>query len=448
MRIVIAGAGGIGFSLARRLSLEKHSLTLIDQDPARCTEAEEHLDAAVINGSACNPSILAEAGVATADVFIAVTRSDEVNMLACLLASRMGARQRVARVRDPSCFQSPALVTPAELGIDLYIRPEEETVAKLARLLIRSAASELMELADGRVLMIGVKLGETCPVLDVQLKDMGDEQSRALFRVVAILRDGRTLIPTGNDAFRRGDEVFAVVDRERSAVFLSLIGKSEQRLETLMILGGGRIGRGLAARLEKQGIRIVLVEMDRATSLKAAGELTRTTVVQAEASAIDTLAAEGLLDKDAFVAVTGDDETNVLSCLLARRLGVPRTIALVNKESYLPLMSVIGVDATVNTRITAADAILAFLRHGEVRTLASLGDIDAQISEFTIGDGSRLEGRTLSALAVPAGSVVAAIIRGESVIIPTGGSALAAGDRVMVFALPRAARAVQHEFRR
>ncbi len=220
---------------------------------------------------------------------------------------------------------------------------------------------------------------------------------------MAILREGRTLIPTGNDALRRGDELFTVVDRERLAVVLSLFGKADQRLDTLMILGGGRIGRTLAARLERQGVGIVLVDMDKATSLKAAGELTRTTVVHAEASAIDTLAAEGLLDKDAFVAVTGDDETNVLSCLLARRLGVRRTIALVNKESYLPLLSMIGVDASVNTRVAAADAILAFVRRREVRTLASLGDIDAEIVEFEIGTDGRLAGKKLASLAVPPG---------------------------------------------
>ena len=229
---------------------------------------------------------------------------------------------------------------------------------------------------------------------------------------------------------------------------LSLFGKADQRLDTLMILGGGRIGRTLAARLERQGVGIVLVDMDKATSLKAAGELTRTTVVHAEASAIDTLAAEGLLDKDAFVAVTGDDETNVLSCLLARRLGVRRTIALVNKESYLPLLSMIGVDASVNTRVAAADAILAFVRRREVRTLASLGDIDAEIVEFEIGTDSRLAGKKLASLAVPPGSLVASILRGEQVIVPTGASVLEAADRIIVFTLPRASRAVQRLFER
>ena len=448
MKIIIAGAGGIGFSLARRLSLEKHSLTLIDVDPDQCARAQESLDAAVIVGSATSRPLLAQAGVANADLFIAVTRSDEVNMLACLMAARLGARRRIARVRDPGCFQEPALVEPGELGIDLFIRPEDETVSKIERLLMRSAASEIIELEGGRTLMVGLKLDASCKLLDTQLKDLGDEESRTRFRIVAILREGRTLIPTGNDALRRGDELFTVAAREHLGVVLSLFGKADERLATLMILGGGRIGLALAARLERQGVDIVLVDMDRATSVKAAGELERTTVVHAEASAIDTLAAEGLLDKDAFVAVTGDDETNVLSCLLARRLGVRRTIALVNKESYLPLLSMIGVDASVNTRITAADAILAFVRRREVRTLATLGDIDAEIVEFEIGAASRLAGRSLAALTVPPGSIVASIVRDGEVIIPTGASVLAAGDRIAVFTLPRAARAVQRLFSR
>lgn len=448
MKIIIAGAGGIGFSLARRLSLEKHSLTLIDEDPERVARAQESLDAAVLLGSATSRETLAQAGAADVDLFIAVTRSDEVNMLACLLAARMGARRRIARVRDPGCFQDPALIEPADLGIDLYIRPEEETVAKIDRLLMRSAASEIIELEGGRMLMVGLKLDAACPCLDVQLKDLGDEQQRTAFRVVAIVREGRTLIPTGNDALRRGDELFTVVDREHLKQVQALFGKADQHLETLMVLGGGRIGRSLAARLERQGVDIVLVDMDRAASVKAAGVLERTTVVHAEASAIDTLAAEGLLDKDAFVAVTGDDETNVLSCLLARRLGVRRTIALVNKENYLPLLSMIGVDASVNTRVTAADAILAFVRRREVRTLATLGDIDAEIVEFEIGPGSRLVGESLAALTVPPGSIVASIVRDGKVVIPTGASTLAAADRIVVFTLPRAARAVQRLFSR
>jgi trk system potassium uptake protein TrkA len=448
MKIIIAGAGSIGFSLARRLSLEKHSLTLIDADPEQCARAQESLDVAVIAGSATSRETLAQAGIADADLFIAVTRSDETNMLACLMASRMGARRRIARVRDPGYFQEPALLEPGELGIDLYIRPEEETVSKIDRLLMRSAASEIIELQGGRMLMVGIKLDAACPCIDVQLKDLGDEEGRTRFRVVAIVREGRTLIPTGNDALRRGDELFTVVAREHLGVVLSLFGKADERIATLMILGGGRIGLALAARLERQGIDIVLVDMDRATSVKAAGELERTTVVHAEASAIDTLASEGLLDKDAFVAVTGDDETNVLSCLLARRLGVRRTIALVNKESYLPLLSMIGIDASVNTRVAAADAILAFVRRREVRTLATLGDIDAEIVELEISADSRLVGTPLAALTVPPGSIVASIVRGDEVIIPTGASTLAAADRIAVFTLPRAARAVQRLFAR
>jgi trk system potassium uptake protein TrkA len=448
MKIIIAGAGGIGLSLARRLSHQNHSLTLIDEDLERCARARESLDASVLTGSATSRETLGQAGAADADLFVAVTRSDEVNMLSCLLAARLGARRRIARVRDDGCFSPPVLIEPRELGIDLYIRPEAETVAKLERLLKRSAASEVVELEGGRMLMVGLKLDSGCPLLDAQLKDLADEQSRARFRIVAILREGRTLIPTGGDALRRADEVFAVVDSGHLEVVLSVFGKTDQRLGTLMILGGGRIGRALAARLERQGVDIVLVDMDRATSLKAAGELSRTTVVQAEASAIDALAAEGLLDKDAFVAVTGDDETNVLSSLLARRLGVRRTIALVNKESYLPLLSMIGVDASVNTRVAAADAILAFVRRQEVKTLAPLGDIDAEIVEFEIGARSRLVGAGLATLTVPPGSIIASIIRGEEVLIPTGASVLAAADRIVVFTLPRASRAVQRLFSR
>lgn len=446
MRIVIAGAGGIGFFLAKRLTFEKAHLTVIDDDAERCASVQSLIDVAVIQGSVTSREILKEAGVASADVFVAVTASDEVNILACLLASRMGARQRIARVRSTDYFEKDSLLKPQDVGVDMFIRPEREAVAKIVRLLMRSAASDIVEFEDGKLVLVGLKLDDSCPYLDAALKDIGTEDQRKLYRVVAILRDGRTLIPGGGDALRKNDEIFTIIRRERLRSFQKLMGKSDQKLDKIVILGGGLIGCTLAEQLESKGIHVILVEMDRAKSVEVANRLEKTTVIHVEGTVIETLESEGILDTDAFVAATADDETNIISCLLAKRHGIQKAIALVNRENYLSLMPAIGIDATVNERVSAANAILRFIRRGEIRMMASIGDIDAELIEFEVGAGSGLTGRPLSRLPLPAGSVIASIVRGDDVLVPSGETTLEPADRAIVFMLPKAAAAVKKLF--
>lgn len=438
MRIVIAGAGEIGFFLAKKLSVEKHDLVLIDQDPDTCQKVQSQLDVSILQGSASSQDTLREAGLKSADMFVGVTGVDEVNIVACLIAERMGVQFKIARVKNPGFLGEDSLVQPKELGIDLLIHPEEEAVAAINRLLLRSAASEIIEMEQGRLLMVGLKLDGGCPNLNRPLREVGDPEQRAHYRVVAIQRAGKTTIPTGESVLARNDEVFVITRREKLHEVLELTGKTSQKLEKLMILGGGRIGVGVAAAMEHQGLSVTLIEADRETSIRIAGQLSKTLVVNADGTAVDTLAAEGLLDQDAFVAVTSDDETNIITSLLARHLGVAKTIALVNKENYLPLMSIIGIDSTVSVRITAARAILNLIRRREVISVATFNDIDAEMIEVKLARNNRLVGRQLNAARLPEGALVAAIIRRGEVFVPYGDSILRTGDRIILFALPRA----------
>ncbi len=445
MKIVIIGAGEVGFYLAQRLSLEKHDLVIIDNDPEKCLRAQEALDASVIEGSASSQGVLKDAGLESADMLIAASGLDEINLIACMIASKMGVKRKIARVRNPDYYETSSILKPEDLGVDLFIHPEEEVIEEITRLLMRASASEVIEFEHGKILVVGLKLDGQCPNLNKPLKEVGQEEERRNVRVVAMLKGEKTIIPTGEDYFSKNDQIFVVAKRESLPHVLSLAGKTDQKLEKIMILGGGKIGRGLAAKLEHQ-VEVTLVESNKEKSQKIASQLRRTAVFQADGTEIDTLAREGLLNMDAFIAVTGDDEDNILSCLLAKHLGIHKTIALVNKPTYLPLLPVIGIDSTVNVRLSTATAILRFIRRGAILSAATFHGIDAEAIEFEVMASNKVTGKPLKDLGLPKGSLIAAVIRKDEVFIPHGTSFLELGDKVIVFALPKAISAVEKRF--
>ncbi len=445
MKIAIIGAGEVGFYLAQRLSLEKHDLVLIDNDPEKCAHAQEALDVSVIEGSASSQSVLKEAGLESADMLIAASGVDEINLIACMIASKMGVKRKIARVRNPDYYEASSLLKPEDLGVDLFIHPEEEVIEEIIRLLMRASASEVVEFENGKIVVVGLKLDAQCPHLNKPLKEIGHEEERENIRVVAMLKGEKTIIPTGEDYFSKNDQIFVITKRESLPHVLALAGKTDQKLEKIMILGGGKIGRGLAAKLEHR-VEVTLVESNKEKSMKIASQLRRTAVYQADGTEIDTLAREGLLNMDAFIAVTGDDEDNILSCLLAKHLGIQKTIALVNKPTYLPLLPVIGIDSTVNVRLSTATAILRFIRRGAILSAATFHGIDAEAIEFEVMKSNRVTGKPLKDLGLPKGSLIAAIVRKDDVLIPHGKSYLEVGDKVIVFALPKAISAVEKRF--
>lgn len=445
MKIIIIGAGEVGFFLAQRLSYEKHDLVIIDVDPERCAKAQEALDVSVVQGDASSQSVLREAGLGSADMLIAASGIDEINILACMIASKIGVKRKIARVRNPDYYEGSSILKPEDLGVDLFIHPEEEVISEITRVLMRAAASEVIEFENGKILMVGLKLDANCPNLDRQLKDIGDEEQRRNFRVVAMLKGEKTIIPTGNDYFHKNDQIFVVTKRESLQEVLSLTGKSEQKLDKIMILGGGKIGRGLANKLEEK-IDVTLIESNKEKSIRLASQLKRTEVLQADGAEIDALAREGILHMDAFVAVTSDDETNIISCLLAKHLGIQKTIALVNRANYLPLMPVIGIDSTVNIRLSTANAILRFVRRGEILSVATFHGIEAEAIEFEVKKADKIIGKPLRKLGLPEGSLIAAIVRGDEVFVPYGNSSIKTGDKVIVFALPRAIPSIEKSF--
>lgn len=446
MRIVIIGAGEVGFYLAKRLSFEKHDLTLIDSDPDRCAKAQEALDIAVIEGHGATQNTLREAGIEKADMLIAASAVDEVNIVACMVASRMGVKRKIARVRNPDYYSEKPILTPQDMGVDLFIHPEEEVTEEIIRLLLRATASEIVEFENGKILVVGLKIDDQFPFLNVQLKDMGTPEQRKNYRVVAISRGDRTIIPKGDDYINRNDQVFVATDAGNLPQLIEMAGKSDERLQKIMILGGGRIGLRLAAALEDMERDVTLIESDKDKSVEIAGQLNKSMVVQADATEIDVLAREGILTMDALVAVTGDDETNIISCLLAKHLGIKKTIARVNKTAYLPLLPVIGIDSTVNTRLATAKAILRLARRGDIVSIGMFHGIEAEAIEFEVSRENRFVGKPLRKLRMPEGSLVAAVIRGEDVFVPVGETIIQPEDKVIFFALPHAVAELESRF--
>ncbi len=447
MRVVIIGAGEVGFHLARILSHEHHQVVLVDPDPAKVQRAEASLDVLAIEGSGSSARTLQQAGIKEAELLIAVSAVDEINIVACLLAQKFGVPKTVARVRNEEYTDPAAALKPEQLGIDLFINPELEAAQEIVRLIRRAAATEVVEFAEGAIQLVGLRLDADAPILSQKLRDVSSTLTRLTFRTVAILRNGRTLIPTGEDYFHEGDQIFVVSKTESVPELLRICGKAEEKLERIMILGGGKVGRFLARELEQEkGLDIRLIESNRWKSEYVAAQLSRTLVIQGDGTDVDLMAAEGLIDMDAFVAVTDDEETNLITSLLARHLGVRRTVTMVTQASYLPLMGAIGLDAAVDKRLVTANAIARFVHHKGVLTVAALRGIGAEAIELVAEENAKVVQKPLKQLNFPKGAIIGAVMRNGEVFVPVGDSQIQPRDKVVVFALPRAVDDVEKMF--
>jgi len=449
LNIVLLGIGQVGLHLAKVLSRENHNIVAVDSSPAQCREAEEGLDVKVLQGQGSDHRVLEAAGIEQADMMIAATGNDEQNVLACSLAARYGVRQKIARIRNPAFFENPPRFTLADWGVDLAIQPEHETAKEIVLLVKRSAATDVLEFAGNRVQLIGIRIDATCPLVHKSLEAVSREFPDKVFRVVAIHRGSETIIPGGNDIFQNRDQLFVIAAAADIPGVIALMGKSEEKLQQIMILGGGRVGRATAGLLDaEKELAIKLIDSDADRTLALADELQRTLVIHGDGRDFNLLATEGILETDALISVTEDEETNILTSLLAKHLGVTKTIALVNRREYLPLMAPIGVNAAVNTNLITSNAILRLIRRGDVVSLATLSGMDAQAVEYLAHGESRITRKPLSKIDFPRGAILGAVTRGDEIIIPVGETRIQAEDHVIVFSVPRALPEVDKLFAR
>ncbi len=447
MRILIIGAGEVGSHLAKIFSKEGHQVVMIEPDRDKISRAEELLDIIVVEGSGSSVETLVEAGIKDAKLVIAVSAIDEVNIIACMLAEKFGVPQKIARVRNQEFTNPNAVLTPEQLGIDMIINPELQTAHEIFWLIRRSAATDVIEFANGSIQLVGLRLDSKAKIISRQFKEVSMSLPELTFRTVAIFRNGRTIIPTGDDYFINGDQIFVVSKTESVPDLLELCGKADDRIENIMILGGGKVGRLLAKELEKdKSFKIRLIETSRSKSQIIAEQLEHTLVIQGDGTDVDLLASEGIGDMDAFVAVTDDEESNIITSLLTRHLGVRRTITMVSNSVYMPLISSIGLDVAVDKRLITANAIARFIHRGQVVSVATLRGIEAEPIELVAKKGSKITKKNLRDIKFPDGAIVGAVTRKGEVFVPVGTSSVEANDKVVVFALPRAVANVEKMF--
>ena len=440
MKIVIIGAGEIGYDLASVLSKEKHDVIVLDREKECLDKVSENLDVLSFEGNATSAKDLVEAGVKDADILIAVTSIDEVNMIASMMSKRLGAEMVIARVRSDELSRPNAPLKPTDLGIDVMIHPEQSAAYEIVRLIKRASASDLINLAQGKMQMIGLKIGKNSPLVGKSLIDYANEYDDFTFRVVAIARKGLTIIPSGSVNIQAMDQIFVLAETENIPKVIETTGKPDLEISRIMIAGGSPIGAMIARILcnEEKNWNLKLIEPDYDTAVELAEELKDVLVLNGNPTDPDLLATEGITDTDAFISVTEDEESNIISCLMAKHLEVKKTVALVSKSDYIPLSQTIGLDAAINKKAAASNEIHRHVRGGRVISVTALQGIKAEVIELQAAEKSKVVKKPIHKISWPEGCVVGGILSNGSVEIATGKSQINAGDRVIIFCLPEA----------
>lgn len=438
MRILIVGAGDVGFQLGKRLSRDQHDITIIDANPDKVRRAAEQLDVLAVEGTGDSYQVLLQAGLREADVVAAVTDNDDANLMACRLAKASGIEVTIARVRNAE-FTSPDFpLTPVQLGADHIIHPEREAANAILRLLQESSATHVIDLENGKIEIIGLILEPDSPLIGPSLAELGARHHRPPVQIVAVERNHETIIPKGNDHLQAGDLLFAVCAPEYAKEFFGLAGKRKRpRMDNVMILGGGMVARFIAEELAGRA-SVKIIEHDLARAERLADTLPHTLIIHGDGTDLDLLEAEDLDEMDAFVAVTGDDENNIIATLLALQHEVTRPIALVNRVAYLPILPKIGLNTVISKQMLTVNAVQQFIQHRQVAAIASLPGIEGQMIEYIARQGARITQKPLRSVKFPRMAVVGAVLRNGGLIIPDGDTVIRPGDRTVVFALPEA----------
>ncbi len=435
MKIIIAGAGEVGYHLAKQLSMEEHDITIIDVDDSRLERIGSNSDVLTISGSSTSIGMLKSAHVENTDLVVAVTSSEAVNINTAILAKKLGAEKTIARVSNDEYISADYKDMFKNLGVDHLIYPEDLAAIELVKLIERAAATDVVDFENGLLTLIGLKLDKSAKVLHRTMRDIAEEYHTVNFRIVAIHRGMRTLIPSGKDIFLPNDQIFVITNPGGQDKINELAGKDKAKINNMMVLGGGKIGRKAASLLEDE-INIKIIEKGKDRSVELADQLHKALVIQGDGRDLDLLAQEGIVDMDAFIAVTNDAETNIITCLMAKHLGVSKTIALVDNVDYVPLTQTIGLDALINKKLIAASSISRFIRKANILTLASLQGIDAEVVEYVAGENSKVTTSKVKDLKFPKNAIIGGYVRDGHGFISIGDTELKPGDKVVVVALP------------
>ncbi len=437
VKIIIVGAGEVGFHIAQKLSEEGQNVVLIDKDPQKIRRITENLDVQALLGSGTSPQVLRDSGIKEADMLVAATDSDEVNLISCLLARNLNRYMlKLARVRNQEYVNEKELFEQDLLGIDHIINPQSVMVETILRLMEVPGASEVIDFVGGRVKLIGFTVAKDSPFAGRKLASFKGMEEKVL--VGAIARGDQIVIPHGSDTIQTDDLVYLVVRNDELDEVLELFNTKEEALRRVIIVGAGETGTALATALDQTKVTVKIIEKDSERCASLAGKLERVIVINGDGRDKDLLLEENIGNVDFMVAITGDEESNVLISLLAKGLGVKKTVTRVSNLSYIPLVSAIGIDTVVSTRLSAVRAILQHIRQGKIVSVAPLKGEHAEAIEAEALETSDIVNVPLSEVKFPKGAIVGAIVRDDQIIIPRGDSVIRPKDRLIIFALQQA----------
>ena len=448
MKIIIAGAGEVGFHLAKLLSFESQDITLLDSNKESLLYADNHLDIKVIKGDATSVSLLKEANVTSSDLVIAVTSSEATNITVCVLAKQLGAKRTIARISNTEFIEHKEELRFAALGIDELISPEALAASEIELLLNESAFNDSYKFEDGALTMLGLNLSRTAPFVGKSVKEAARIFPEIHFVPIAIQRFGTqyTVIPRGDTVFKENDQVYFVTSDEGVQELYKLAGKIKEELKDIMILGGSNIARKASKQLCAHKFNVKLIEKNKERAFELADELPQVLIIQGDGRNVELLEEEDLNEMDAFVALTGNSETNIMSCLMAKSKGVKKTVALVENMDYFQLSQSIGVDTLVNKKLIAANNIFRYIRKGEVVAFTQLNNLNAELLEFEVKASSKVCNKYVKDLDFPRSAIIGGVIRDEKGLIALGDFKILPQDKVVVCCLPRAIAKVEKMF--
>ncbi|MEE8478700.1 MAG: Trk system potassium transporter TrkA [Candidatus Neomarinimicrobiota bacterium] len=438
MRIVIIGVGEVGFHVAKALSQEDFDITVIDNDPEKCRRASEHLDVLVVQGNGASPKNLVEANVDKADYVFALTRIDEVNLIASQQARQLGANKVIARLRNQQYSDANSIIKPEKFGVDLVIHPEKEACLEIVRLVEHPYATNVMDFEGGRLKMIGIRISHHNQIIGQSVRELCYDNKELNFGVVSVIRDGKTIVPWGDFIFKPNDRAYFIIKTKYLEELLNILDVCKQKSNRIMIFGGEKIGYSIAELLQKQK-SIRLVDTRREKSEQIAAQLQDTMVINADGTDIEFLKSENIKDVESFIAVTSDEKTNILSGILAHQLGAKQTIIHINTTEYLPFLQELGIDCVVSKNMATVNRIIRKIYSDKTETdLIAFEEIDVDVIELQPQAESKVTKKPLQEIDFPKDSIVGVINHHGNINIARGDSIITEEDSVLVFSKTKA----------
>lgn len=446
MKIIIAGAGGLGFHLAQLLVVENQAIILIDTNQEVLDYAASHLDVMTVSGDASSIDVLEEAGVEDANLVLAVTTFETTNLMTAILAKKKGARRTIARVNNSEYLRESQLHIFKDLGIDSLFSPRLLAAKEICRLINRVSFTDIFEFEDGKISLVGITLDDDSPLVNTRMDELKKIESNVALRPMAILRGHQTIIPRGDVMLRKNDHVYFITSTSKIDMIEKFVGSTKKKVKNIMILAGSGLAFETAKLLEDE-YNVTLIEGIKDRCKIFAEKLNKSLIINGRADNTDLLQEEGLDNMDALIALTPNSESNIIACLTAKNHGVYRTIAQVENKEYTHISQNIGVDTLINVKLIAANNIFRHVRKGRIEAITGLHGVDAEVIEFVVTKNNHLTRKPLRDLYFPKSALIGCVIRGEETLLPNGDFTFQLDDKAIVFTMPEAIAGVEKLFR-